>query len=333
MSNFREPYQDWEAISRFRQMDPEQQLKQLEELLGNLDWAMAKVGKAFWEKWLIGKLLALVPEDKALDLWEQHAPETESLDGWRFKPFPGQYLYAGDGRYERVPLSSPIQPGPAAAEGRVIAIGDIHGCSLALASIIRAIDPTPLDTIIALGDYIDRGPDSRGVLEMLLSLRDQCALVPLMGNHEEMLLAARESRRGLQFWLKFGGEAMLRSYSEQGGWEVIPPDHVDFIKSCRRYFETTSHIFVHAGYDPKLPMHEQPATSLFWENPSFARLAPHCSRKTVIVGHTPQRSGEILNLGHIICIDTACGLGGCLTAFDVATGHIWQADERGTLNR
>lgn len=75
-------------------------------------------------------------------------------------------------------------------EGRIIAVGDIHGCSLALAALIQAIGSTPLDTLVFLGDYIDRGPDSRGVIEQIMALGKQCIVVPLMGNHEEMLLAA-----------------------------------------------------------------------------------------------------------------------------------------------
>lgn len=88
---------------------------------------------------------------------------------------------------------------------RTIAIRDTHGCSIALKTLLETIRPTMADTIITLGDYIDRGPDSRGVLDLLLALRDECTFVPLMGNHEEMFLAARESRSELQFWLKFGG--------------------------------------------------------------------------------------------------------------------------------
>src|SRR5205085_519802 len=77
---------------------------------------------------------------------------------------------------------------------RTIAIGDIHGCAQALAILIEAIRPCVQDEIVTLGDYIDGGPDSRGVLNQLLALSGRCRLVPLMGNHEQMLLAALESR-------------------------------------------------------------------------------------------------------------------------------------------
>jgi serine/threonine protein phosphatase 1 len=81
---------------------------------------------------------------------------------------------------------------------RTIAIGDIHGCSDALASILLAIDPKPSDTIICLGDYVDKGHDSKGVLELLIELSGRCRLVPILGNHEEQMLRAREDKAEFQ---------------------------------------------------------------------------------------------------------------------------------------
>ena len=74
--------------------------------------------------------------------------------------------------------------------GRTIAIGDIHGCSAALRALIAAIEPTADDTLVPLGDYVDRGPDSRGVIDAVLELEKRCRVVPLLGNHELMLLDA-----------------------------------------------------------------------------------------------------------------------------------------------
>ena len=86
---------------------------------------------------------------------------------------------------------------------RTIAIGDIHGCSAALDALLDAIRPRPEDTIVTLGDYINRGPDTRGVLDRLIDLGRRCRLVPLLGNHEQMLL---EARSGLHptTWLRHG---------------------------------------------------------------------------------------------------------------------------------
>lgn len=219
-----------------------------------------------------------------------------------------------------------------ADEGRIIAVGDIHGCSVAFATLIEAIKPTPLDTLVLLGDYIDRGPDSRGVIEQVIRLSDQCQVVPLLGNHEEMFLGALEGKDNLRYWLKFGGKETLGSYGAGEDVTVIPPEHVHFIKRCRNFYETVTNIFVHAYYDPDRPLHEQLWNGLRWM--SLPRIpVPHCSGKIAIVGHTPQKSGAILNLGCVKCIDTFCHGGGWLTGLDVGTGQVWQADDQGRMRK
>ncbi len=80
--------------------------------------------------------------------------------------------------------------------GRTIAIGDIHGCADALATLIAAIEPGPDDLVVTLGDYIDRGPDSRGTIELLIALAGRCRLVPILGNHDQMLLELRRPHCG-----------------------------------------------------------------------------------------------------------------------------------------
>jgi serine/threonine protein phosphatase 1 len=223
-------------------------------------------------------------------------------------------------------------------EGRIIAIGDVHGCSAALAALVRIIDLTALDTLVFLGDYIDRGPNSRVVLEQVIALAQRCTVVPLLGNDEKMLLAALEGPSELRYWLKFGGTEALASYGYKGGPDLRPADlralipsaHLQFIEGCRDYFETVRHIFVHAYYEPDRPMHEQPWGGLRW-----AALLPvpsrHCSGKVAIVGHTPQKSGEILDFDYMKCIDTFCHGGGWLTALEVRTGKVWQANLAGEM--
>jgi serine/threonine protein phosphatase 1 len=229
---------------------------------------------------------------------------------------------------EKVDLSLPTHH---EKTGRTIAIGDIHGCGLALAALIEAIRPSPGDEIVTLGDTIDGGPDSRGVLDQLLALTGRCRLVSLMGNHEQMLLAALESRSERAFWLKFGGDATLASYGGADEPEALPAEHLEFVRNCRPYHETDSHIFVHANYWPNMPMAELSSTVLYWEPLSPEHVGPQHSGKTVIVGHTPQPGGQILDLGYLKCIDTDCWRDGCLTALDVDTGRIWQANRRGEL--
>jgi serine/threonine protein phosphatase 1 len=223
--------------------------------------------------------------------------------------------------------------------GRTIAIGDIHGCSAALAALLDSIRPGPQDTVILLGDYIDRGPDSRGVLDQLLALATHCRLIALLGNHEAMLLAAIRDTAAVPLWLSCGGVQTLRSY----GWvrggprrrlrDWIDQPHWQFLTRCVRYHETDRHLFLHAGYVAELPLAEQPAEALLWRVTDPRTTRPHGSGKTAIVGHTPQHSGEILDLGFLICIDTNCHRGGWLTALEVHTGEIWQTDAQGRLRR
>lgn len=221
--------------------------------------------------------------------------------------------------------------------GRTIAFGDIHGCSDALAALVEAIRPTGEDTIITLGDYIDRGPNSRTVIDQLLSLSSCCRLIPLLGNHEEALLDAHREVNTLRRWLTLGGADTLRSYGWQSGGprralaDWIPAQHREFIANCRPFHETPTHLFLHAGYVPELPLAEQPPLALRWRVTDAATAVPHGSGKVAIVGHTPQYSGEVLDLGFLVCIDTNCVRGGWLTAMDVGHGQVWQADRTGRL--
>jgi 3',5'-cyclic AMP phosphodiesterase CpdA len=215
---------------------------------------------------------------------------------------------------------------------RTIAIGDIHGCSAALDALIEAMRPHREDCIVTLGDYINRGPDSRGVIQKLIELKDRCRLVPLLGNHDQMLLEARSGLHQTS-WIGMGGIATLDSYGPGRDIGLIPEAHFQFLEGCRDFYETETHIFVHANYFSDIPMDEQHVEMLRWE--SMRRMTPgrHDSGKTVIAGHTSQKNGEILDLGHVKVIDTYCYGGGWLTALDVQTEEVWQADREGNMRR
>ena len=213
---------------------------------------------------------------------------------------------------------------------RLFAIGDIHGCSTALKVLIEAIAPWPEDTIVVLGDVIDWGPDSRDCVQQLIDLSSRCHFILVRGNHEEMLFAALESESDLRSWLDLGGEQTLMSYPYRGGDDFIDPEHVQFLKAnALDFFETDEFIFVHASYDPNKLMAEQSNTTLQWEFVEPEKMRRHCSGKTVIAGHTPQTSGEPLDLGFLTVIDTDCSRGGWLTALEVGSGRIVQANQLG----
>ena len=205
---------------------------------------------------------------------------------------------------------------------RTIAIGDIHGCSDALVSILLAIDPKPDDTIITLGDYVNRGMDSKGVLDTLIDLSKQCRLVPILGNHDEMMMKSKGSRLAFRHWMEFGGIETLDSYGDSGHISLVPDEHFEFLKSCLPFFETDTHFFVHGNYDPDLPLDQQVERKLRWLSLRDSLPGPHRSGKIAVVGHTPQQ--DVLDLGHLICLDTGCVYGGKLTAMEMGSGEVWQ---------
>jgi len=154
------------------------------------------------------------------------------------------------------------------------------------------------------------------------------------GNPEESLLNSPESNSQFRYWFNLGGKQTLESYSlYRSDLDIIPDEHVAFIRRCRNYFETQTHIFVYANYEPALPMHRDDGGKVRWEHLDVIRLRPHCSGKTVVVGHTPQRDGMVLDLGFLVGIDADCCRAGWLTAFDVSSGEIVQADQSGRTRR
>lgn len=219
---------------------------------------------------------------------------------------------------------------------RVLAIGDIHGCSRALDALLAAVSTQPADRIVTLGDYVDRGPDTRGVLDRLLALHAAGRLVALRGNHEQMMCEARRDRGALRGWLACGGRQALVSYSPTpagpGSLADVPERHWEFLENALvDWHETETHFFVHANAHPDVPLDEQPDYMLRWE--FFNDPPPHVSGKVMVCGHSEQRGGEPRNLGHAVCIDTRAHGGGWLTCLDVTTGQVWQANQEGACRR
>lgn len=222
---------------------------------------------------------------------------------------------------------------------RTIAIGDIHGCNKAFELLLGQINPQPDDVIVTLGDYIDRGPGSKEVIGILMELEKECNLKPLMGNHELMLIRAMAYRDEMRMWLFNGGLATLQSYDYDQPFiepeqikRVVYPQHASFLSRCEVYYEDDENIFIHANYHPLMPMDQQTEQLNFWQHINDdCRPDPHMSGKTVWVGHTPQSSGKILDLGHVVCVDTGSFRTGWVTAVDVNSRKVWQANENGRM--
>lgn len=181
-----------------------------------------------------------------------------------------------------------------------------------------------------LGDVIDRGPNAKDAIAQLIALQTRCQVRPILGNHEEMMLSVIDGAAPQQ-WIVHGGVSTLESYGFVGSLDVISEEHVNFLRSFADFFENETHFFVHANYQPERSLNRQSGRSLRWTSLQ-ERVPPlHISGKIAIVGHTADKSGELFSLPHLKCLDTYCYGGGWLTAYDVQSGRIWQANEQSKL--
>jgi serine/threonine protein phosphatase 1 len=194
---------------------------------------------------------------------------------------------------------------------RLIAIGDIHGCLDQLDYILDKLNLTKGDAVVFLGDYIDRGPNSSGVIDRLIELKNDTegpTCFFLRGNHEDMFLqgALGGDDAMLNGWLSNGGGAMLDSYEDR----KIPVHHVDFLSGTDLFIETDNYIFVHAGFDPDETITHQTVNynwykdTMLWGRDHLyknARTLPW--EKFVVHGHSVQRKGPKKTKKYI-CIDT-----------------------------
>ena len=136
----------------------------------------------------------------------------------------------------------------------LIAVGDIHGCSRTLKALLEALSPGAEDHLVFLGDYVDRGPDTRGVIHQLIELSKQVRCTFLRGNHEQAMLDWLSGKRET-YWLHFGGEETRQSYMQRGKMDV-PTTHLSFLQSTTLYLETPEFFFVHAGLRPDRTVRE-----------------------------------------------------------------------------
>ena len=219
---------------------------------------------------------------------------------------------------------------------RTLAIGDIHGCLDALLTLTQFVNIGEDDTLITVGDYVDRGPNSRGVIDWLIDKHESGRLKPLRGNHDIMMLNARHDVEQLTRFLKAGGDATLNSYKTNGSSYGkicdVPTDHWDFLENhLLPYYETDSHFFVHGNVYPELPLSDQPDFMLFWKK--FNDPPQHQSGKTMVCGHTSQKTGVPKYNANAVCIDTRVFGNGWLTCFDIESRQIWQANQNGQTRR
>ncbi len=207
-------------------------------------------------------------------------------------------------------------PSPVSDEPVTYVIGDIHGCLVPLRRLLEKIHPRLQDQLIFIGDYIERGPQSKEVVEYLLGLPQH--RIFLMGNHEKMLLdfLAGEDQ---EVFLANGGQATLRSYG--GDPDDIPDSHLAFFQTLRRMYETPDYLFVHAGIRPMVGLAQQTLRDVLWIRQEFFQFMGRFP-KPVVFGHTPLR--QVLLAEDRIGIDTGCVYGGKLTALRLPAREVIQ---------
>ena len=249
-------------------------------------------------------------------------------------------------RLRKLFSAAPSGPQPALPAGtRAYAVGDVHGMQDLFAALSAAIDADDAargladTTVILLGDLIDRGPDSAGVIAQARAWGQRRKLRVLMGNHEEMFLEALEKEEVLRHFLRFGGKETVLSYPVDPEeytrsdltetialmHRAIPAADLDYIRSFEDRIELGDYLFVHAGIRPDVPLDEQTVADLHWIREPFLSH-PDSFGPMVVHGHTIADEPQLC--GNRIGIDTGAYRTGCLTALGLEGENRWLIEAR-----
>jgi serine/threonine protein phosphatase 1 len=225
-------------------------------------------------------------------------------------------------------MTQTLAPARLPPHQRIYAVGDVHGCAARLDDLHGVIAddlrdrPVAHALVIHLGDYIDRGDDSAGVIERLIGpfpchTGAPPLVVNLMGNHEDMLLSAiRGDRAAMANWLRNGGATTLASWGVNeadgtGGWQrAIPPTHLGFLRALGVIHRVGGYVFVHAGLRPGIRLAAQSRRDLMWIREPFLSFTGALPG-VVVHGHTPEAEPVVRD--NRIGVDTGAVMGGALT--------------------
>lgn len=216
-------------------------------------------------------------------------------------------------------------------------VGDIHGCLDELSRLLEALPLEDSDRLIFLGDYVDRGPDSKGVVSYLMEWqrKGKQEMIFLKGNHEDMFLAylGLPGRYGDMFLFN-GGGATLSSYgispkngSPEKALSLLPGSHLEFLKGLRTYYPMEPFLCVHAGVNPAKPLDQQTEEELLWIRDEFI-VSQHGLPYTVLFGHTPHRQ-VLFHLPYKVGLDTGLVYGYDLSCLEVYEKELFQIGRRG----
>jgi serine/threonine protein phosphatase 1 len=223
----------------------------------------------------------------------------------------------------------PPEVAPPPGDGPLFVVGDVHGCSVELGLLLDQLPLTRASTVVFVGDYLDRGDGSRQVVETILRLRERCAVVPLLGNHEAMFLDFYRDPRSLAggMFIYNGGSTTLASYANELGEYDIPEAHLEFIRQLPLTYETRDHLFVHAGL-PERPLAELAPEE--WRDEMLWTRAMGDStyrwEKVVVHGHCHVASPVVAD--NHVNVDTGCVYGGSLSALELRTGKVYSVTRR-----
>lgn len=190
---------------------------------------------------------------------------------------------------------------------RIIAIGDVHGCNNAFQKMLfEELQVTKEDAIYLVGDYIDRGPDSKGVIDTILSLQEKgFQMHTLRGNHEEMMMNSLIDKTLFARWEKNGGAETLESF-HINSYSEMPEKYFQFFDDTKYYFDTGDYIFVHAGLNFNLENILEDREAMLWIR-NYNPEQPALKNKLLVHGHTPKPLEYILTQkGNCINIDAGC---------------------------
>jgi serine/threonine protein phosphatase 1 len=257
----------------------------------------------------------------------------------KFSDFAVFQSFRADADAERSHSAAAAAYGFANATVRIAAVGDVHGRVDLLRRVAERLDAFAEDTSkrlveVYLGDYVDRGADSRGVLDFLIDrsrLKDR-EVVCLAGNHEEMLLKALDNDEDFIRWLFFGGDWTLLSYgvspmdakksptqARESFREALPPSHLDFMRELRPIYVNDNFVFVHAGIRPGISIEAQRPSDLMSIRAPFLNSALN-SGFVVVHGHTPATAPVFRP--NRIGIDTGAYCTGILTCLTIASEGV-----------
>jgi serine/threonine protein phosphatase 1 len=211
----------------------------------------------------------------------------------------------------------------------IYAIGDIHGCHNALVTLFNNIPKNQSDTFVFLGDYVNKGPNSKKSIQFLIDFSKKYDSIFLRGNHDIMMMEARHSLKKHKEWINQGGDATLGSFGvlKDRNWSgKIDASVWNFLEATKKYHQIEKYLFVHAGLEPETTIENQRNENLYWKK--YQTPKKYSNENIVICGHTSRRNGEIANFGHTICIDTFASGGQWLTGLNISSGEYYQSNQK-----